>query len=55
MMTSFVDKRKQQMGVKSIADLKRSGKVTGGLNTGLFVHGQKSLIVLKISGVAKNF
>jgi hypothetical protein len=41
MMTSFNDKRKQQMGVRSLADLKRSGKVSGGLNTKLFINGPK--------------
>lgn len=47
MMTNFADKRKQQMGVRSIADLKRSGKVTGGLNTSLFVHGPEEFDCLK--------
>jgi hypothetical protein len=47
MMTSFSDKRKQQMGVRSMADLKRTGKVTGGLNTKLFVNGPDEFDCLK--------
>lgn len=35
----FTEKRKEQLGIRSLADLKRSGKVTGGLNPALFVHG----------------
>ena len=46
-MTTFNDKRKQQMGVRSLADLKRSGKVTGGLNTKLFVNGPDEFDCLK--------
>lgn len=36
---NLMDKRKSQMKINSIADLKRKGKVTGGLNPALFVHG----------------
>lgn len=36
---NFNDKRKTQMKINSIADLKRKGKVSGGLNPALFVHG----------------
>lgn len=46
-MTSFADKRKAQMGVRSMADLKRSGMVTGGLNTKLFVNGPEEFDCLK--------
>lgn len=46
-MTNFNDKRKQQMGVRSMADLRRSGKVTGGLNTKLFVNGPVEFDCLK--------
>ena len=46
-VTNFTEKRKQQMGVKSLADLKRSGKVTGGLNTKLFVNGPDEFDCLK--------
>lgn len=34
-----MQKRKDQMKISSIADLKRKGRVTGGLNPALFVHG----------------
>ena len=37
----FTEKRKEQMGIRSMADLKRSGRVSGGLNVNLFVHGPK--------------
>lgn len=47
MMSDFIQKRKQQMGVKSMADLKRSGRVTGGLNTSLFVNGPEEFDCLK--------
>jgi energy-coupling factor transporter ATP-binding protein EcfA2 len=36
---NLMQKRRSQMGISSIADLKRSGKVTGALNPALFVHG----------------
>jgi hypothetical protein len=36
---NFTNKRKEQMKISSIADLKRSGKVSGTLNSKLFVHG----------------
>lgn len=36
---NFSEKRRSQMGIASIADLKRSGKVSGKLNRSLFVHG----------------
>lgn len=36
---SFMDQRKKQMGVRSLGDLKRSGKVSGGMNEKLFVQG----------------
>jgi hypothetical protein len=35
----FMHKRREQMKVSSMADLKRSGKVTGASNPALFVHG----------------
>lgn len=38
-MTTFMEKRKAQMKISSIADLKRKGKVSGGLNPALFVNG----------------
>lgn len=38
---NFNEARKKQMGIRSIADLKRSGKVTGGMNETLFVNGPK--------------
>jgi hypothetical protein len=38
---NFNDKRKSQMGINSMADLKRKGKVSGKLNPALFVHGPK--------------
>jgi hypothetical protein len=47
MMSSFIEKRKQQMGVRSMADLRRSGKVTGGLNSNLFVNGPAEFDCLK--------
>lgn len=37
----FEQKRKEQMGIYSLGDLKRSGKVTGERNPALFVHGPK--------------
>lgn len=46
-MTSFINKRKEQMGVRSMADLRRSGKVTGGLNSSLFVNGPEEFDCLK--------
>lgn len=36
---SFMEQRKKQMGVRSLGDLKRAGKVSGGLNPALFVKG----------------
>lgn len=36
---NFNEKRKQQLGIKSLGDLRKSGKVTGGLNPELFVNG----------------
>jgi ABC-type dipeptide/oligopeptide/nickel transport system ATPase component len=36
---NFAEKRKAQMKISSIADLKRSGKISGKLNPALFVHG----------------
>ena len=41
MTNEFMNKRKQQMGVRSMADLKRSGRVTGDINPAMFVHGPK--------------
>lgn len=38
---NLMDKRKSQMKINSIADLKRKGKVSGGLNPALFVNGPK--------------
>lgn len=35
----FQKKRIEQSGIKSLGDLKRSGRVTGGLNSKLFVNG----------------
>lgn len=46
-VTDFNAKRKQQMGIRSMADLHRAGKVTGGLNTALFVNGPKEFDCLK--------
>lgn len=37
----FIEKRKKQLGIKSLGDLKRSGKVTGSVNEKLFVNGPK--------------
>lgn len=39
MSSSFMDKRKSQMGISSLGDLRRSGKVTGAINPKMFVHG----------------
>lgn len=36
---NLMQKRKDQMKISSIADLKRAGRVTGGLNPALFVNG----------------
>lgn len=36
---NFAERRKSQLKINSIADLKRQGKVTGVLNPALFVHG----------------
>lgn len=36
---NFLEKRKEQLGIKSLGDLKREGKVTGGINPALFVKG----------------
>lgn len=36
---NFQEKRKEQLGIKSLGDLRRSGKVTGGLNPAMFVNG----------------
>lgn len=36
---NLMEKRRSQMKINSIADLKRKGKVTGSLNPALFVHG----------------
>lgn len=38
-IVDFQKKRVEQSGIRSLGDLKRSGKVTGGLNTKLFVNG----------------
>lgn len=38
---NFNQKRKDQFGIYSLGDLKRSGKVTGERNPALFVHGPK--------------
>ena len=35
----FMQKRKEQLGIKSLGDLRRTGAVSGGLNTKLFVQG----------------
>lgn len=35
----FAKKRREQMKIRSIADLKRSGRVTGKMNSALFVNG----------------
>ena len=43
------DKRKKQNGIRSLGDLKRSGRVTAGLNPELLVHGPKEFDCL-ISG-----
>lgn len=44
---NFNEKRRQQMGIRSIADLKRSGRVTGKMNPALFVHGPKEFDCLE--------
>ena len=36
---NFLEKRKNQLGIKSLGDLRREGKVSGGINPALFVHG----------------
>lgn len=36
---NFADKRREQVGVRSLGDLRRTGVVTGGLNPALFVQG----------------
>jgi KaiC/GvpD/RAD55 family RecA-like ATPase len=35
----FAQQRKQQLGIKSLGDLRREGRVSGGINPALFVHG----------------
>jgi hypothetical protein len=35
----FAQQRKQQLGIKSLGDLKREGRVSGGVNSNLFVKG----------------
>jgi hypothetical protein len=47
MMTSFNDKRKQQMGVKSLGDLKREGLVSGQIDPSKFVNGPKKIDCLQ--------
>lgn len=46
-MTSFNDKRKQQMGVKSLGDLKREGLVSGQIDPSKFVNGPKKIDCLQ--------
>lgn len=36
---NFAEERKKQLGIKSLGDLRREGRVTEGLNPALFVHG----------------
>lgn len=36
---NFLEKRKEQIGIRSLGDLRRTGIVTGGLNPALFVNG----------------
>jgi hypothetical protein len=43
MMTSFNDKRKSQMGVRSLGDMKRAGVVTGQVDPSKFVNGPKKI------------
>jgi hypothetical protein len=43
MMTSFMDKRKSQMGIRSLGDMKREGMITGKVDPSKFVHGPKKL------------
>jgi hypothetical protein len=47
MMTSFNDKRKQQMGVKSLGDLKREGLVSGKIDPSKFVRGPSKIDCLQ--------
>lgn len=42
-MTSFNDKRKSQMGVRSLGDMKRAGVVTGQVDPSKFVNGPKKI------------
>lgn len=46
-MTNFIDKRKQQMGVKSLGDLKREGLVSGQIDPSKFVNGPKKIDCLQ--------
>jgi len=42
-MTTFMDKRKQQMGIRSLGDMKRDGSVTGQIDPTKFVKGPKKI------------
>ncbi len=46
-MTNFTDKRKQQMGVKSLGDLKREGLISGQIDPSKFVNGPKKIDCLQ--------
>jgi KaiC/GvpD/RAD55 family RecA-like ATPase len=46
-MTTFTDKRKQQMGIQSLGDMKRSGVVTGQVDPLKFVNGPKKIDCLE--------
>lgn len=43
MPVSFMDKRKKQMGIKSLGDMKREGTITGKVDHSKFVNGPKKL------------
>lgn len=38
----FMQKRREQLGIKSLGDLKREGAVTDGINPAMFVHGPEA-------------
>lgn len=46
-MSNFIEKRKQQMGVKSLGDLKREGLVSGQIDPSKFVNGPKKIDCLQ--------
>jgi hypothetical protein len=46
-MTNFTDKRKQQMGIRSLGDMRREGIVTGKIDPSKFVNGPKKIDCLE--------